>query len=35
MQSETKMAWRVPIGLILGVAAPVFVLVIFGTIPGL
>jgi len=33
MQSETKIAWRVPIGLILGVAVPVFVLVIFGSFP--
>jgi ABC-2 type transport system permease protein len=35
MQSETKIAWRLPIGLILGVAAPVFVVVIFGAIPGI
>jgi ABC-2 type transport system permease protein len=35
LQSETKIAWRMPIGLILGVAAPVFVLVIMGTVPGM
>jgi ABC-2 type transport system permease protein len=35
LQSETKMAWRVPIGLILGVAVPVFTLVILGAFPGL
>ena len=35
LQSETKVAWRVPLGLILGVAAPVLVLVIFGTIPAM
>jgi ABC-2 type transport system permease protein len=34
MQSETKIAWRIPIGLILGVAAPVFALVILGSVPG-
>jgi len=33
MESETKIAWRVPIGLILGAAVPVFVLVIFGSFP--
>jgi ABC-2 type transport system permease protein len=31
---EAKYAWRVPIGLIFGVAVPVLVLVILGTIPG-
>ena len=35
LQSETKIAWRMPIGLILGVAAPVFVLIIMGTVPGM
>ncbi len=35
LQSEAKIAWRLPIGLILGLAAPVFVLVIFGAIPGM
>lgn len=35
MQCETKMAWRVPIGLVLGVAVPVFTLVILGVFPGL
>jgi ABC-2 type transport system permease protein len=35
MQSETKVAWRMPIGLILGVALPVFVLVILGSVPGM
>jgi ABC-2 type transport system permease protein len=35
MQSETKVAWRMPIGLILGVAVPVFVLVILGSVPGM
>jgi len=35
MESETKMAWRVPIGLILGVAIPVLVLVVFGNVPGM
>ena len=34
LQSEIKVAWRVPLGLILGVAVPVLVLVILGTIPG-
>ena len=35
LQSETKVAWRVPLGLVLGVAVPILLLVIFGTIPGL
>jgi ABC-2 type transport system permease protein len=35
MGSEAKMAWRVPVGLILGVAAPILVLVVFGNIPGM
>jgi ABC-2 type transport system permease protein len=35
LQSETKVAWRVPVGLVLGVAAPVLMLVIFGTIPAM
>jgi ABC-2 type transport system permease protein len=35
LQSETKLAWRVPIGLIFGVAVPVLLLVIFGTIPAM
>jgi ABC-2 type transport system permease protein len=34
LQSEIKVAWRVPLGLVLGVAVPVLVLVILGTIPG-
>jgi ABC-2 type transport system permease protein len=33
MESETKMAWRVPIGLILGVAVPILTLVVFANIP--
>jgi len=35
LQSETKVAWRVPLGLVLGVAVPILLLVIFGVIPGL
>ncbi len=35
LQSETRVAWRVPLGLVLGVAVPVFVLVIFGAIPAM
>ena len=35
MQSETKMAWRLPIGLILGVAVPILLVVIFGSVPGM
>ena len=34
LQSEIKVAWRVPLGLVLGVAVPVLVLVILGTVPG-
>jgi ABC-2 type transport system permease protein len=34
LQSEAKIAWRVPLGF-LGVAVPVLVLVIFGTIPAM
>lgn len=33
LQDETRIAWRVPLGLILGVAVPVFVLIIFGVVP--
>jgi ABC-2 type transport system permease protein len=33
--NEMRVAWRFPIGLVLGVAAPVFVVVIFGAIPGM
>jgi len=35
VQSETKIAWRVPVGLIFGVALPVLLLVIFGCIPAM
>ena len=35
LQSETKIAWRVPIGLVFGVAFPVLLLVIFGCIPAM
>ena len=35
LKNETKIAWRVPIGLILGVAVPVLALVIFGSVPGM
>jgi len=35
LQSEIKVAWRVPVGLLLGVAVPILMLVIFGTIPGM
>ena len=35
LQSETTVAWRVPVGLVLGVAVPIFALVIFGTIPAM
>jgi len=34
VQNEGRYAWRVPVGLILGVAIPVLVLVIMGVIPG-
>ena len=33
LQSEAKIAWRVPIGLIFGVAFPILLLIIFGYIP--
>jgi ABC-2 type transport system permease protein len=35
LESETKLAWRFPIGLILGVAVPVLLIVVFGSIPGM
>jgi ABC-2 type transport system permease protein len=35
LNSEVKIAWRVPIGLLLGVAVPVLALLIFGSVPGL
>jgi len=35
MESETKMAWRVPIGLILGVVVPILTLIVFGSLPGM
>ena len=35
LQSETKIAWRVPVGLIFGVAVPILLLVIFGCIPAM
>jgi ABC-2 type transport system permease protein len=35
MESETRVAWRVPIGLILGVAVPVLLILIFGNVPGM
>lgn len=35
LQTETKIAWRVPVGLILGVVVPVLVLMIFGAIPAM
>jgi ABC-2 type transport system permease protein len=31
---EARIAWRVPVGLLLGVAAPIVVLVVLGSIPG-
>jgi ABC-2 type transport system permease protein len=34
LQNEGRYAWRVPVGLIMGVAIPVLVLVIMGVIPG-
>ena len=34
LQNEGRYAWRQPVGLLLGVAAPVLVLVILGSIPG-
>jgi ABC-2 type transport system permease protein len=35
LESETKLAWRFPVGLILGVAVPVLLIVVFGSIPGM
>jgi ABC-2 type transport system permease protein len=35
LESETKMAWRLPIGLVLGVAVPILLVVIFGNVPGM
>ena len=35
LESEARIAWRVPIGLILGVAVPVLLIVIFGNVPGM
>jgi ABC-2 type transport system permease protein len=35
LESESKLAWRFPIGLVLGVAAPVLLIVVFGSIPGM
>jgi ABC-2 type transport system permease protein len=35
MESEAKMAWRLPIGLVLGVAIPILLVVIFGSVPGM
>jgi ABC-2 type transport system permease protein len=35
MTNETRMAWRVPIGLMLGVAVPTLLLLIFGNVPGM
>ena len=34
LQNEGRYAWRVPVGLLMGVAVPVGVLVIMGVIPG-
>jgi ABC-2 type transport system permease protein len=34
LKSEAKYAWRAPLGLLLGVAVPVLVLVVLGLIPG-
>lgn len=34
LRSEAKYAWRAPLGLLLGVAVPVLVLVVLGLIPG-
>ena len=34
LNSEAKYAWRAPLGLLLGVAAPVLALVVLGLIPG-
>jgi ABC-2 type transport system permease protein len=35
LESEIKLAWRFPIGLLLGVAVPILMIVVFGSIPGL
>jgi ABC-2 type transport system permease protein len=35
VKCETKMAWRVPIGLVLGVAVPILLVIIFGAVPGM
>lgn len=35
MSVEVKIAWRVPLGLIFGVATPILLLVIFGNIPAM
>jgi len=35
IQSEAKIAWRLPIGLVLGVAIPILLVVIFGSLPGM
>jgi len=35
MESEAKMAWRIPIGLLGGVAIPILIVIIFGSLPGL
>jgi ABC-2 type transport system permease protein len=35
LDSETKLAWRFPIGLALGVAVPIMLIVVFGSIPGM
>ena len=34
VQNETRYAWRVPVGLLMGVAVPLLALVIMGVIPG-
>jgi ABC-2 type transport system permease protein len=35
LRSELLVAWRVPLGLLIGVAVPVLVLLIFGAVPGM
>jgi ABC-2 type transport system permease protein len=35
LESETKLAWRFPIGLVLGVAVPALLIVVFGSVPGM
>lgn len=35
VKAETKLAWRTPLGLVLGVAVPVFFLVLLGSLNGL